>query len=99
MLEVLAERRGWRWAIRAHVECEGQSGLVPAPTDAPERVSWIVEPAASLYHLDIPGVVGATVAACEAGAARGLFARTPLLASLGVFGGRHELLSAALIPA
>lgn len=97
MLELRAERRGWRWAVRARVERAGPSQPVPVPADASEQASWTIEPA--LYHLDIPGVVSATVAPGEGGGARGLFARSPLLAALGVAGGRHELLSAALIPA
>jgi hypothetical protein len=99
VLEVRAERRG-AWSVEVVRLAGGECTPVPVPRRAHESVAWTVEREQSLYHLDITGVVSATLAAPRDRAeARCLFAATPLIRALGIPGGRYELLSASLISA
>ncbi len=100
LLEIQAERRAWHWAVRADLTRDGRTSGVALPEGAAERAAWTVEPGHGLYHLDIAGVVSATLSASRDRAeARCLFAATPLVRALGIPGGRYELLSASLISA
>ncbi len=100
LLEIRVERRAWRWTVRAGLTRDGRTSPVPVPQRAAEHTAWTVEPERSLYHLDITGVVSATLAARrDRVEARCLFAATPLIRALGIPGGRYELLSASLISA
>ncbi|MCW5774876.1 MAG: hypothetical protein KIS87_00320 [Phycisphaeraceae bacterium] len=55
------------------------------------RVSWVRDAESGLQHVDAPGLLACSFEHAEEGAIRVLYARTPVLASVGSGGGRHEL--------
>jgi hypothetical protein len=80
-----------RTAVRAILRGEQRDRTIPIRA----RGQWLS--ADGLRHLDIPGILSISLRP-EALGVRVLYARTDLVATLGLPGGRYEFESAELIP-
>lgn len=86
-LEIEAPWPGDQGPVHARV-VQGDCS-VPLRIAEDYRARWVDDLAASLVHLDIPGVLIATLR-LDANEVQTLYARTSLLETLGIGGGRYE---------
>lgn len=89
VLEMLAAAADGRWACEAALVDGGRRDEIPV--SASESGAWSRDAETGLEHLEVPGVLHATYRRAGGGV-RLLYVRTPLLAALGIPGGRYELI-------
>jgi hypothetical protein len=92
-----SEAELFRVAAELRDSC-GQRLPIAVPSMAlASRGTWLRDPAADLEHIDVPGFIALTFRRGAAGTAGVLYARTPLLAFIGVPGGRYQPVDTAAV--
>lgn len=90
VLEVCAWSVNGRWTCEAALVDGGRRDAVLGRPI--ESGGWLVDAETGLEHLDLPGALHTTCRRTQSGV-RLLYACTPVLAALGIAGGRYELVS------